>query len=215
MRKISYRKLLTLIVVLIVTGSMLYWQPQAHLVQPQQSLSGVLSQMRQWRPVETNSLSPVIIKELKLDDYVFQTYSKNDETITIYIGYYLTGKKIGAAHDPQVCYPGQGWQLYDKQTREINLAELGIIEYSTIVAELDGKKEKIFYWFQVDDISAPSTFKQKLLLLQKKILGQGQMNAFVRISTSINDKSEESAQSLLIDFINEFYPILFLYMTAS
>ena len=66
-------------------------------------------------------LGPKIVKALELDDYANQSYSDGKDTISLYIGYYFTAKKVGAAHDPLVCFPGQGWVVSDTQKDKIVL----------------------------------------------------------------------------------------------
>ena len=44
------------------------------------------------------------------------------------------------------------------------------------------------------------------------LFGKGRMNAFVRISTSLQDKSEAEAKQLLFDFVRDFYPLYLEYI---
>ncbi|WP_321371037.1 exosortase C-terminal domain/associated protein EpsI [uncultured Desulfuromusa sp.] len=206
MRKVNSVQLLVLIVCLFVVGALTYWRPQGRTVHNRQPLEQALSVMDDWKKTGNSSLSSAIVQELKLDDYVFQTYTNQQDSVTLYVGYYYSGKKVGAAHDPQVCYPGQGWKLSGKEQRSQQINNYKKLEYSRIVAELEDKKEEIFYWFQVDDRSASGTLQQKLLLFKKKFFNQGEGNAFVRISTSLNNKSEQQAEELILGFIDDFYP---------
>ncbi len=111
-----------------------------------------------------------------------------------------------------MCYPGQGWKLSNKRKGNYQLKNGEKINYSSIIAELDEQKELIFYWFQVDDKTADNTLFQKLILFQKKIFRQGENSAFVRISASLNDMSPEEAQTYLLKFIEDFYPLFLEYV---
>ena len=206
MRKVNSVQLLVLIACLFVVGAMTYWRPQGRIIHNRHPLEQALIVIDDWKKTGNNSLSSAIIRELKLDDYVFQTYTNQQDSVTLYVGYYYSGKKVGAAHDPQVCYPGQGWKLSGKEQRSQQINNYANLEYSRIVAELEDKKEEIFYWFQVEDKSASGTLQQKLLLFKKKLFNQGEGNAFVRISTSLNNKTEQQAEELILGFIEEFYP---------
>lgn len=212
MRKISAVQIIVLIICLGLTGVLIAIKPMNHMTEKGISLESELLKLSDRYQITKNRLSPSIIEELKLDDYVFQTYSKNGVSITLYVGYYFSGKKVGAAHDPQVCYPGQGWKLSNKEKGNYELKSDGIIKYSRIIGELEGKKELIFYWFQVDDKTADNTFYQKMILFQKKMLREDENNAFVRISTSLNQESQEIAERYLSEFIDEFYPLFMRYV---
>ena len=212
MRKINIVQIVVLILCLGVTGAIITMRPISHPIYKSIALETELLQLRDRYEMTKNRLSPRIVEELKLDDFVFQTYSKDGESASLYVGYYFSGKKVGAAHDPQVCYPGQGWKLSHKVTGGYGLDSGKKIKYSSIIAELEGKKELIFYWFQIDDKTADNTFFQKLILFQKKIMRQGESNAFVRISTSLNDKSQQEAQKYLLKFIDDFYPLFLGYV---
>ena len=187
-------------------------RPPGHTIEKSIALEPELLNLSGHYKIVKNKLSPRIVEELKLDDFVFQTYSKGGDSVSLYVGYYFSAKKVGAAHDPQVCYPGQGWQLSNKSKANYQLKNGEKINYSSIIAELDEKKELIFYWFQVDDKTADNTLFQKLILFQKKIFHQGENSAFVRISTSLNDKSPEAAQVDLLKFIEDFYPLFLDYV---
>lgn len=212
MRKISVLQIAVLILCLVLTGVVIKFRPVSHAVEKSAALASELSKLGSRYDITTNPLSPRVIEELKLDDFVFQTYTRDNVSITLYVGYYFSGKKVGAAHDPQVCYPGQGWKLSNKESGHYELKNGEKIKYSTIIAELAGKKELIIYWFQVDDETANNTFVQKMVLFKKKIMRQGESNAFVRISTSLDDTSPQNAKEHLMSFIDDFYPLFLKYV---
>jgi len=214
-RKVSIIQVVVLFLCLAGTGALIHLQPVNIVVKKNRTLQDNLQPLSEKYVIEKIPLSPRIVEELKLDDFIFQTYMKNKDSVSLYVGYYFTGKKVGAAHDPQVCYPGQGWKLSNKQTHSYSLENGEEIHYSSIIAESDGKKELIYYWFQVDDETAAGTLSQKIILFQKRILHEGESNAFVRISTSLDNRSVLEAESLLLSFIADFYPAFYRYSTEN
>ena len=58
-------------------------------------------------------------------------------------------------------------------------------------------------------------FLQKTLLFKKKFLHEDENNAFIRISTSLNDSSPAIARTHVSEFIDEFYPKLKLYINSK
>jgi EpsI family protein len=186
-------------------------QPSTSL--PQSGNSPVLAErlvdFGNWRQSRVFSMSDKIVKALRLDDYFYRGFSRAGKHVSLYIGYYHSSKKVGAAHDPTVCFPGQGWVLKDIKKGSLPVEVSGKqveLDYSTMVAERNGHRELLVYWFQAGRRATPDTLSQKLALMQSKFLGEGESNAFVRIDTSLDNKSYDEAFKLLQEFIGEFYP---------
>lgn len=215
MRKVSTVQIVVLLLCLILTGLLVYMRPMGNIEEKSLALETEVLKLRDRYKITNNRLSPRVIEELKLDDYIFQTYTRNGGAVTLYVGYYFSGKKVGAAHDPQVCYPGQGWKLSNKEKGTYELKNGEKVDYSSIIAAQGGSKDLIFYWFQVNDKTADNTLFQKMILLQNKILQQGENNAFVRVSTSLNEESIHLAQKRILDFMEDFYPIFLEYIEST
>ena len=215
MRKVSTVQIVVLLLCLILTGVLVYMRPMGNIEEKSLALETEVLKLRDRYKITNNRLSPRVIEELKLDDYIFQTYTRNGGAVTLYVGYYFSGKKVGAAHDPQVCYPGQGWKLSNKEKGTYELKNGEKVDYSSIIAAQGGSKDLIFYWFQVNDKTADNTLFQKMILLQNKILQQGENNAFVRVSTSLNEGSIHLAQKRILDFMEDFYPIFLEYIEST
>lgn len=182
-----------------------------------QPLKTAMANIEGWSARPSTGLDPAIVEVLALDDYLNRNYTHGEDIIAVYIGYYYTSAKIGAAHDPLVCFPGQGWQLSRKETGSFTIprAPDTRVEYASMVAEIGSRKELIVYWFQAMDSTSPSTFWQKINLLRKKLLNQGGENAFVRISMPLKNDSVEETRQLIEQFIERFYPQFVAYVTAD
>jgi hypothetical protein len=75
-----------------------------------------------------------------------------------------------------------------------------------MVVERNGEKEIFMYWFQAYDKAVAGTLSQKIVSLVNKIQGLGPDNAFVRLSCSMKDRTEEQCMQNFSDFIAGFYP---------
>ena len=146
-------KLIILIICFALTSIVIYRTPTSKGVNKQIPLTQALSDIKGWVMSKYTPLDPRIVKSLELDDYANQNYSNGKNTISLYIGYYLTTKKVGAAHDPLVCFPGQGWLVSDKQKDKIvlNPKPRDSISYSSMMVQRGSQKELIIYWFQSYD----------------------------------------------------------------
>lgn len=204
----SSLQILVLILCLCATGALAYWKPESQIHNRTTKLVQTLARVGDWQKTAVTPLDPIIVEELKLDDYVFQTYSRNDMHVDLYVGYYYSSLKVGAAHDPLVCFPGQGWHVSDSESHRLAFSGDRSYElnYSSLLARKEGKRELVFYWYQAGAHSTPGPFLQKLLLLRSKFLKRSENNAFVRISTSLKDESREAGKRRLIAFMDDFYP---------
>jgi EpsI family protein len=182
------------------------------------TLTEKLTHLGPWQNAGDITLAQSVIGELKLDDFIFRNFSNGRETLSLYIGYYNSSKKVGAAHDPLVCFPGQGWVLHDirQDTLPVMLGGQEVqLHYSTMLAERDSQRQMLVYWFQADDQATSGVLAQKISLLRSKILGGSGANAFVRISIAMEDRSRDECLTILTSFIRDFYPAFTKYILTS
>ena len=158
-----------------------------------------------------------VVEALKLDDYLFRSYGRDKGQVNLYIGYYRTAKKVGAAHDPLVCFTGQGWQITKRDSGEYTLAHDSNlkISFSSMIAERQGDQELIVYWFQANNKASSSTQAQKISMVLDKLTGKYEDNAFVRISAPIGAETPEAVRKRVFDFIEDFYPEFYRYVTKN
>jgi EpsI family protein len=170
-----------------------------------------------WRQVGNVNLDARIVEELKLDDYLFRSYRRDTGLVNLYVGYYRSAGKIGAAHDPLVCFQGQGWQINSRDSGELPLSrrpDLNV-SYSSMIAQREDDREYIVYWFQSNGKSNANTQSQKWAMFLDKFSGSGEDNAFVRVSAPIGGDTPESVRKRLFAFIEEFYPEFRRYLTKG
>lgn len=205
---------------LLLTGIVVHRQdgPASTSREESVSLAETFTDMKQWHNSGDIPLSSDVVETLKLDDYLFRNFSNGRQRVTLYIGYYYTRKKIGAAHDPVVCFPGQGWVLSGMDQGKLSVpAAAGDyqVHYSSMVAERDEQKIFLVYWFQADDKALADTFNQKLAMLRGTFLGGIGGNAFVRISVDLEQQTEKEALDTVVSFVEVFYPVFFEYVNGE
>jgi EpsI family protein len=210
-------KIAILIICFALTSIFIYLRPSSKAVEKKVPLSQVLSELEGWRSSGLIELDPRIVKSLELDDYINQSYSNGKDTISLYIGYYLTTKKVGAAHDPLVCFHGQGWVVSDTKKGKIilNPKPRYSLSYSSMIAQRRSQKELIIYWFQSYDKTNPDTLSQKTNSLWGKLCKAREDNAFVRISTPVGEKSLSESRKTIFKFMRNFHPIFLNYVRGQ
>lgn len=173
----------------------------------------VIPAINSWTGSGSSALSSTVVDALELDDYVNQNFVKRDDTVSLYVGYYLNQVKVGAAHSPLVCFPGQGWMLSDRENKLFRVGD-DQLHLAQMVINKGEEKQLVLYWFQAYDQTSPETFRQKLILLRAKLLFSREDNAFVRVMVPFGgERSMQQAQTIGEDFIQSFYPAFKKYLT--
>jgi EpsI family protein len=209
--QINNIKIVLLVLCLCVTSIFVYRQPESKAAKKQLTLAEALSDIKGWHSKGLFELDRRIVEALDLDDYVNHNFSNGIETVSLYIGYYLTSKKVGAAHSPLVCFQGQGWLLSDSKNKTLRIGEEKI-SLKKMIATIGNRKELLIYWFQAYDRTSPGTFLQKLNILLSKFRNERVDNAFVRVTVPMQNMSAEEAYNTGIRFIENFYPVFLDYV---
>lgn len=218
MRTIAPFRLLLLIALLVVTSLLAYaTSGTSRAGMDKAPLSQVFGSKNSWRLVGNHPLDASIVNELMLDDYLFQSYARSSESVSLYIGYYRTAKKVGAAHDPLVCFQGQGWQIKNRDKGNYTLSRNpGLkISYSAMIAERPEERQLIIYWFQANRKASANSYLQKGAMIMSSFSGGVEDNAFVRISAPIVGETPEIVRRRVFDFIENFYPDFVRYVTKT
>lgn len=166
-----------------------------------------------WELKDEITLRSSIVGALDLDDYVNLVYFKKGKKVRLYVGYYSNLKKVGAAHSPLVCMPGQGWEIKDAENVRFKIGNK-YMNAHLMVAELNEQKDLIVYWYQAHDKSFAGTFKQKMYAFISKILYGNEKNAFVRVISEVPSKESEGQTDIIKDFLNHFYPAFVEFMAS-
>jgi EpsI family protein len=180
-------------------------------------IGSAFDSMQKWRGAENYPVSDAIAQALKVDDCLYRSYRRGEDEVVLYVGYYRSAEKVGAAHDPLVCFLGQGWTVSDRGsgTYLISNERETQVSFSTMIAERETERELIVYWFQTGSTASADTFAQKLAMVWERIRGRNEENAFIRISARIGPEATAEVRRNIFDFVDEFYPILYVYISRQ
>jgi EpsI family protein len=192
-----------------------YGKPESVPSIKKRSLNEALIDVDGWKAGPHLPFDKKVVDSLALDDYLNRMFVKGDESVALYIGYYLTSKKVGAAHDPLVCFPGQGWVISGRDSGTIRIGESTdpVVSCSTMRVERGAEdKQIILYWFQAYEMTNSNTLSQKITAIMQRFTGKKEDNAFVRLTCSIDDKSESECIETMQEFTRSFYPVFLDYI---
>jgi EpsI family protein len=213
MEQPSPRRIIAIIALLAVAGLLVHWTPVSHPVVKKIPLRVALESIEGWKNEGFSSLDSRIIEVLNLDDYTNASYSRGQKAASLYVGYYLSTRKVGAAHSPLVCLNGQGWVVKESSDGVLPFQNGERLNYSYMVVERGGEKQLIVYWYQSCRSTCSSTVSQKVFALWNKLAQNGEDNAFVRVGVNLADKSKAEALSIATSFIEAFYPRFIDYIS--
>ena len=214
MGTVKQRSLIVLIIAFILTALIVYAKPSQKAAGKKENLSQVLRTIDGWQNAGKVEVDQRVINNLDLDDYAYERYLRGRQAVTLYIGYYFGTAKVGAAHDPFVCFPGQGWVVSEAKPGQFDFsagAEYSV-QYSSMIVERDQRKELVVYWFQSFDRALAGTFSQKIVTFWQKVRGMPGDNALVRITVSMGSNSPSESIGIANEFIRSFYPAFLKYV---
>ncbi len=217
MGQISWIKSVIAGTLLLITCGVLYYvSTKEYQIDYSVSLADSRLGENGWVPVRDLPMTDNVVEALALDDYLFRQFrSPQGDLVSLYIGFYYSSDKVGAAHDPLVCFQGQGWQVSDRRQDQLqvpNDAAHEQINYSNMLATNQDHQEYVFFWFQAFDSSTATTLQQKLKTFANKLAGKGTANAFVRVTTTVRDSDVAAAKNRAQTFAQDFYPSFYHYV---
>lgn len=185
----SRRSLLiaTLMALLLPGASLIRWlqHPGARVAFPE--TTPLPSDVGPWHATEQRRLADDVFAVIEPDSYLMQLYEAPGRTaIWLYIGVYAGRASYGkGAHDPEVCYPAQGWDAMHSESLEVALENSETLRTKYIEARRGSLTEAALYWFQPAMRWPELDVRERLMRVLDAVNGRPQY-AFVRLSGPID-----------------------------
>jgi EpsI family protein len=153
-------------------------------------------------------LPPEVLELISPDAHTLRLYTGDrGAAVWAYLAFYSgTGPK--GAHDPEVCYPAQGWDISALRNREVTLADGKSLAGKLLAANLGAQEELVLYWFQPAG-RWPRRPPMELALRGIDVLEGRSRYAFVRLSTRIanaDPAQQNAAEARLVDAARALAP---------
>lgn len=162
-------------------------------------------------PVDEDSL-----RTLKATDHLSLNYvDAGGAYVNTWIAYYDAQYSGAAAHSPQVCIPGGGWEIESIQPREIAVdsgAASSRLTINRLVIRHGNERSLVYYWFVEGGEPIADETWAKLRLLKNAILYNRRDGALIRFVTPIQGSYDAPADARLESFIRKFSPLLPQYL---
>ncbi|HJT19701.1 MAG TPA: VPLPA-CTERM-specific exosortase XrtD [Nitrospira sp.] len=156
------------------------------------------------------------IDALRFDDYLLADYqSAGRRPVSVYAAYYRSQRKGQAAHSPQSCLPGGGWEILSlDHVRVASASPRGrSFDANRAVIQKGDYRQVVFYWFKQRDRILADEYLVKLYLLWDALLRQRTDGALVRVASLVGPgESEAEVERRIVDFTSILEPELTRYV---
>lgn len=153
--------------------------------------------------VENQIVNPV--QEATIKKIYAQTlsrvYKSNDQVIMLTIAYGKNQSDSTEVHRPDVCYPAQGFRVYDKRS-DILETRFGNLKFERLMANNNQRLEPVTYWTVIGNKIVSGGFQTKLTKIEYGLKNQIPDGLLFRVSSVIDSESrKEKAYQLQDQFL--------------
>ncbi len=167
------------------------------------SLDGIPTELDRYSRVGEERLDADVLAMIEPDDYLLRVYTPGDGApVWLYIGLY-SGDGSKGAHDPNVCYPAQGWEVNDARDVAVEVADGESLTARVLVAVRGGRSQLVLYWFQAADRWPRFELEEQLLRVYDSLRGAPQY-AFVRLSADFSEG--EAPEEAMLQLAGQLAP---------
>ncbi|MFQ5697644.1 MAG: exosortase C-terminal domain/associated protein EpsI [Myxococcota bacterium] len=141
-------------------------------------------QLGPWHATREDRLEPDVFRSLRPDFHILRLFEARDRhPVWLYLAVYLGRAGYGkGAHDPEICYPGQGWEIVSTLAQGIDLTPTDRMIARAMHVHRGHERESVLYWFQPSGRWAMNGALEQLMRLVDATRGRARY-AFVRLST--------------------------------
>jgi len=186
---------LSVVIAVFIFSSYFRWAPEKHL----EKVYSLPLAFDRWKGFDLSYDHALLTSWLGTDNIVFRRYQdlSKGQVVTIYIAYYPNIESSDKAHAPEVCYPGQGWEV--KSNKNIDVMIYGsTVKIKRMCIERNAEHQVVYSWWQTSsNIIAGNTWYH-LEQIFKRLRLLDTSSIWVRISSesvpvSYNKYSGEAA----------------------
>ena len=187
-----WRLAASLLAILLPALAMLHWAAEIASYDGAIQEPRLPEQVGEWKIAEVTTLDDETLSIIAPDAYRLWRYEAPGRTpVWMYVALYAARSAYArSAHDPEMCFPANGWEILG--TQSVSIA----VDGSQLVAkQLDAHRgtanESVLYWFQPAMRWPRSVWVEQLMRIADSALGRPQY-AFVRLSGPARDGNAEA-----------------------
>ena len=164
---------------------------------------------------QRDTLQPIYLDALALDDYVLATYRDADRTpVNFYSAYYRAQDSTRAIHSPHDCIPGGGWQIRKLEQRQFPAAAgEGSFPINRAVIQMGSNRQIVYYWFQERGRHLTNEYVARWFLFWDALTRHRTDGALVRFVAPVPEGGSESkVDARMMSLAEQIVPTLGRYI---
>lgn len=170
------------------------------------------SSIGQWLG-KSKRLSWEVAEVLAADDYLHAFYAKSgaDDPINLFMAFYQGQTDGRAIHSPEVCIPGDGWEIRSLERVAVPLVagRDGTLSVNRAIVQKGLSRQLVYYWFEQRGRQLTDEFEVKWWILWDGLVRNRTDGTLVRLTTPVfEDGGEAAADRRLRGFLEAVYPEL-------
>ena len=134
------------------------------------------------------------LTEAVYDQILMRTYEdKSGNQIMLAIAFAAEQRQEIKVHQPEVCYPAQGYQMLAMKTHIWRIPGYKLpISGKQLIFKNSNRMEAVSYWIRIGDSFALSGLEMRIKILKEGLKGKLTDGTLVRVSTIITQESDAS-----------------------
>jgi EpsI family protein len=148
---------------------------------------------------------------LKAEEFIIRQYENpKGDRIKLYVAYF-TSRKGTSTHNPDVCYPAQGWKI-DKKATEVLDVEGKKYTVAERIFSRDREEQVILFWFQAGSRVYSDKLRHQMAVIRDAVLTNQMQASIVRVSCLDNSGVDEALEKereftkLVIPLLKDYLP---------
>lgn len=172
----------------------------------------------EWKGEPGGTLGAMELDILRLDRYIKRNYvrASDKSAVFVYLGYWKkqTGDYQAAKHSPLVCFPSNGWRIYDIETSKISKADAPsetLLTSARLTGDIENQTYVTYFWFFTGERIYTQDWQAMLHSSVETLLTGRSDGGIVELMNPVRkdlprEEAIKLAQTQIEDFLREFYP---------
>ncbi len=143
-----------------------------------------------WEGRDVSFDRDLLVSWLGTDTMVFRTYWNREtgQVVTLYLAFYPDMEASDMAHEPEVCYPGQGWTILSAARTRMD-EDGKAVHVKRLLISKGPSHEVVYSWWQVGDSVIAENWTYRLLQITNRLSGRDTASLWVRVSSKLTGEA--------------------------
>jgi len=185
-------RIYVLVACLSVTASYLQRASRPEPTPPRASFTNFPVRVGAWSGSRAPELDQAVLDTLGVTEFVNRFYSRGDDLVHLYVGYYASQREGSTIHSPLNCLPGAGWiPTSTGRWRVPGTSD----DVNRVVIQKGLDQQLVLYWYQSHGRVVASEYSSKMFLVFDAMRINRTDAALVRIIAPFRDADADPARS--------------------